>query len=223
MKNFLILSLLVLSLIFCQEYARADEITYGGKIGIAVSNVTNTPESWESAKSSRTGFSGGVFLNYAFNDNLSVQPELLFAMKGFNARLIDGSFPVDLAIKLNYVELPVLAKYSFKGGERFKPWIYAGPCVSYSMSSTLELDIAGFFQTDIDFSDLTHITDFSFIAGAGTGIVLGSGMLSFDVAFQRGFTNVILSGDFMINGSSQTIDEDDAKNYGFTFMAGYSF
>lgn len=45
----------------------------------------------------------------------------------------------------------------------------------------------------------------------------------FDGRFTYGFTNVIVSGDFEINGNTETIDEDDFKNYGLSFMLGYVF
>ena len=65
------------------------------------------------------------------------------------------------------------------------------------------------------------MTDFGIVAGAGLDYPLGDGMLVLDARFSRGLTNVILSGDFEINGSTQTISEDDFKNYGFAFMIGY--
>jgi hypothetical protein len=76
-------------------------------------------------------------------------------------------------------------------------------------------------SAEIDFSDLTHVTDFGLVAGGGFDYALGKGVLVFDARFQIGFTNVILSGDFEIDGSTQTIDEDDFKNFGFAFMVGY--
>jgi hypothetical protein len=39
----------------------------------------------------------------------------------------------------------------------------------------------------------------------------------------RGFTNVITSGDFEINGNTETIDADDIKNQGLAFLLGYVF
>ena len=57
--------------------------------------------------------------------------------------------------------------------------------------------------------------------GAGFDYALGNGTLTFDFRYQIGFTNVIMTGDFEINGSTQTISGDDFKNYGFAFMVGY--
>ena len=60
------------------------------------------------------------------------------------------------------------------------------------------------------------------IAGAGCEIALGPGHLIVEGRFHRGLTNVILSGDFEIDGSRQTISEDDFKNVGIVFLVGYA-
>lgn len=204
--------------------AIAGEISYGAKVGVSASNITQTPAEWEPDKSFKAGFTGGLFLNYAFNESFSIQPELLYTQKGFKSNLFayEDIISVDLTAKFDYIELPVLAKYTFVPEKQFRPCIFAGPCFAYTLASELGVS-ALIFTAEIDFSDLTHVTDFGFVAGGGFDYSLGPGMLVFDARFQYGFTNVILSGDFEIDGSTETIDEDDFKNYGFAFMAGYAF
>ncbi|UCF06583.1 MAG: PorT family protein [bacterium] len=200
--------------------AIAGDISLGAKVGMITANITQTPKEWEQTKSFKVGFMGGVYLNYAFNENFSIQPELLYTQKGVKDNLYDGFITIDLTASFDYIELPVLAKYTFTWKESFKPYIYAGPSFAATVSSELEVS-ALLLSTEIDFSDLTHVTDFGLVAGAGFDYALGKGVLVFDTRFQIGFTNVILSGDFEIDGSTQTIDEDDFKNFGFAFMAGY--
>jgi hypothetical protein len=118
------------------------------------------------------------------------------------------------------VELPVLAKYTFLPGRKFRPCVFAGPSFIYSIASELELS-AGIFSGSADVSSLTHTTDFGAILGAGFGCEAGDGTLTFEVRYQRGFTNVVTTGDFEINGSTRTIAVDDFKNYGFAFLVGY--
>jgi outer membrane protein W len=204
--------------------ARADAgtISYGAKAGLIMSNITETPESWEDAKSYKTGFTGGVFMNYAFNESFSLQPELLYTMKGMKANLYDGLVSVDVTASFDYFEAPLLAVYTIPTGTKLKPRLYAGPSFAYTLSSELELS-AFLFSASVDFSSLTQVTDFGIVAGAGFDYPIGKGALTFDARFQRGFTNVIMTGDFLINGSEQTISGDDFKNYGFAFMVGYGF
>ena len=204
------------------DTAAAGEISYGAKVGMTLSNITQTPAGWEQDKSFKGGFTGGVFLNYSLTENFSLQPELLYTQKGVKDNLYEGFVTVDLTASFDYIELPVLAKYTFMPEKKFRPNIYGGPSVAFTMSSELEVS-AFLFSAEIDFSDLTHVTDFGIVAGGGFDYSLGTGMIICDARFYLGFTNVILSGDFEIDGSTQTIDEDDFKNYGFSLMAGYAF
>lgn len=200
--------------------AAAGEISYGAKVGIIMANLTQTPEEWEQDQSYKSGFTGGVFLNYAFNENFSLQPELLYTQKGVKDNLYDGFISIDLTAHFDYVELPVIAIYAFPELGSIEPFLYGGPMVSFTINSELEVS-ASILSTAVDFSDLTHVTDFGLVAGGGFEFPFGKGMLVMDARFELGFTNVILSGDFEIDGSTQTIDEDDFKNYGFAFMLGY--
>jgi len=200
----------------------AGEITLGAKAGLIESNITGTPKEWEDAKSYRTGFTGGLVLNYAFNDAFSLQPELLYTSKGVTSNLYEGIVSVDVTASFDYLELPVLAKYTFLTDRKFRPCVFAGPSVAYSVGSELEIS-SWPAAVSVDVSSLTHVSDFGLIAGAGFGYEVGGGVLTFDARFERGFTNVIMSGDFEINGSTQTISVDDFKNYGFAFTVGYMF
>ena len=215
------LSILVFAIVALSAASSiAGEISLGVKAGLLTSNVTGTPEGWENSKSYRTTFAGGVVLNYAFNEAFSLEPELLYFSKGFVSNLYEGFVDVDVTASFDYMELPVLAKYTFLPGKKFRPCVFAGPSFAYSIASELEIS-AGIASGSADISSLTHTTDFGGILGAGFGCEAGSGLLTFEVRYQRGFTNVITTGDFLINGSTRTISVDDFKNYGFAFLVGY--
>ncbi len=220
MKHGSLLVIIPVLVIFAGSMAVAGEISFGAKAGLIMTNLTQTPEDWEQDKSYKSGFTGGVFLNYAFNEHFSLQPELLYTQKGVRDNLYDGFISIDLTAHFDYVELPVIAIYKFSRMSGFRPFLYGGPNVSFTVGSELELS-ASILSTAVDFSDLTNVTDFGIVAGGGFEYPFGKGMLVLDTRFQLGFTNVILSGDFEIDGSTQTIDEDDFKNYGFAFMLGY--
>ncbi len=204
--------------------AYAGKTAFGVKAGLNVSDVSGTPEYWDEATEGKAGFTGGVFLNYALNDNFSLQPELLFTQKGFRSKLFDeiDLFEIDLTVSFNYFELPVLAKYAFSADKKFRPTLFAGPSFAYCSSSTLTFS-SWILSGEIDFSSVTHTTDFGIVLGGGFDYVLERGTIVFDARFTYGFTNVIVSGDFEINGDTETINEDDFKNYGLSFMIGYAF
>ncbi len=216
------LSILVFALVASSAApAIAGKISFGANLGILTSNVTGTPEGWEDAKSYRTTATGGVYLNYAYNESFSLQPEIVYASKGFVGNIYEDEwFDIDATASFDYIEIPVLARYSFMPGGKFRPCVFAGASLSYCMASELEVSQWPASVT-VDISSITHTTDFGLILGGGFGYEVGKGTLTFDIRYQNCFTNVVTSGDFEINGSVQTIDVDDFKNYGFAFLVGY--
>ena len=214
--------LIVLSILVAVAWspALAGKTSFGIKAGINVSNASEVPEYWEESIEWKTGLTAGCFLNYAMSDNFSLQPELLFTQKGFGGSLLDEI--VELSVSLDYFEIPVLAKYAFSAGKKFRPTLFAGPSFAYCFGSELEIS-TWIFSGAVDFSSVTHVTDFGMVLGGGFDYETSQGTIVFDARFTYNFTNVIISGDFEINGDTETIEEDDFNNYGLSFTAGYAF
>ena len=196
-------------------------IRLGATAGLAFTSITEAPAEWDDDLDWRTGFTGGLFLEYAITDRIGIRPELLYAARGVESRLYDGFIDVDLDAAFSYIELPLLLTYAVMDAERFRFFLRAGPCFCYRLDA--EVDVSALlFSAGVDFTDLTHTTDVALIAGAGCDIAMGPGFLTLEGRLHRGLTNVILSGDFEIDGSRQTISEDDFKNLGVVFLVGYA-
>jgi hypothetical protein len=107
-----------------QEQASSGTKTFGiiGGVDFATltgNNVSNT--------ASRTGFMGGVFLDVAINPSVAVEPEILYAMKGSD---FSGT---DTTVALNYIEVPILIKYSLSADGGM--YLLAGPAVNFDVSA----------------------------------------------------------------------------------------
>ena len=200
----------------------AGELYFGLKGGMITSNVTGVPDEWSDSQDYRTGFTGGVFLNYAFDNEFSVQPELLYVPKGTGGTLNYGFMDAGAEAQLDFLEMPVLAKYTFSTGGKFRPCIFVGPSIGVAVDSDLELS-TGMMSTSMDISRFTSDTDFGIVAGAGIGYETSRGLLTFDARYQRGFTNVLEDAEFEFDGETYTINVDDFKHYGFAFMLGFQF
>lgn len=199
--------------------ARA-EITFGAKVGMTAASITETPEGWEDDAGYSFGFTGGGYLNYSFNRYLSIQPELLYSMKGTEAVLVEDY--LDLTVHFDYIELPVLLKYNLPLEGGFRPFVFGGPCIAYLLESELSVSTI-ILSADADFSSVSHTNDFAVVLGGGFACSIGDRLFTLDLRYQRGFTNVIVSGDFAINGDEQTIEADDIKNTNFALILGYQF
>lgn len=191
---------------------------------------------------SRVAANFGAFFDFGITERFSIQPEVNFAGQGGKRNGIQpvtqdlpGLPPLppgnyyyadfDNTAELNYLEIPVLAKYRF--GDRDKPRFYVNGGVFYGRllsarqktkgSSTLYLDRDGTIPvllppngdplppipfdavTDVD-EDLNK-NNFGLTGGGGVEIPFGKNYLLFDARVSRGL--VTLQRD-SANGESQT-------------------
>ena len=139
--------------------------TFGGK------DATNpTP-------SRRTGFMAGVLLVVPIRPSFAFQPELLYTMKGANIDDPSGSG----GYKMTYIEVPLLARFDIATSGGVKPFLYAGPAVSFKMSCDIEIK-SSFFNVNSTceefVSQFASTTKFKSI---DYGAIIGGG-LAFDLS-----------------------------------------
>jgi hypothetical protein len=155
----------VVALALCFSSVPAGTTALGSKISVVFSNAANFPTQWVNP-SFKTGFTGGMFLNYAVNNNFSLQPELLYTQKGATTTLYNGLVAIDATASFDYFELPLLAMYTFSTNGNLKPYVYGGPGFAYNLSSSLDVSLS-IFSASIDLSSITHTTDFIILTGGG--------------------------------------------------------
>jgi hypothetical protein len=125
--------------------ASAQTVTAGVKAGAALSSVPNAGDvldriSFEESVDVRAklGIVAGGFVQIAFNERFSLQPEMLFVMKGVKLDL-----PADagsITASLNYVELPLLARYTRALNDVLRGYIIAGPSFALKAGTSSTLD-----------------------------------------------------------------------------------
>src|SRR5215207_1330104 len=74
---------------------------------------------------SRTGLLIGGHVNVRLNNAFSFQPELYYSQKGLKA----SDSGVDVTLKNDYVEIPLLARWSAPMSGSIRPFVLAGPSV----------------------------------------------------------------------------------------------
>jgi outer membrane scaffolding protein for murein synthesis (MipA/OmpV family) len=138
--------------VFAFGFANAQETKFGIKAGLNIANVTNV----EGAKS-KIGFAAGGFADVKLSEKFHVQPELLFSTQGakFESFGTTGSF------NLNYINIPVMAKYYVVEGFNLQ----AGPQIGFLMSAKSE-----FGGESLDVKENLKTLDFGLNFGAGYDI-----------------------------------------------------
>jgi len=167
------------------------------RIGLkAGGSLTNLTGSDVSGAGNKFGFHGGLVANLGFGGPLSVQPEVLFSMKGYQNP--DNS---KQKINLNYIDVPVMLQYNADG-----LFFEAGPQIGF-LASAKSTD----GSRDTDVKDLFQSVDFGYAVGLGykleTGPMIG---LRYNGGITSAFKDI----------ANTTIK---ARNSAFQLYVGYMF
>ena len=149
---------------------QAQEVKFGAKVGLNISNVSGDIEE----SKNKVGFQIGGFAEIKVTDKFSIQPEMLYSTQGTKADQTytdaDGSFNIDLTQKLNYLNIPVMAKYYVDK----KFYVEAGPQIGFLLSAEQKAEASGVYfgqpvnETEtVDNKSSLNSTDFGVNIGLG--------------------------------------------------------
>jgi hypothetical protein len=188
-----ILSLLtLLSVISVGAFAQG--VSGGLKLGLNLSNQTmsSTESGFTSSPSFRPSIHAGGYLTLMLSEKFGVQPEILYSGQGYKET--GGTIAID------YITVPVLARYNFTS--LFS--VHLGPQIGVLMSAKAKPDGGGDAE---DLKEYLKGTDIGVAAGIGIDLPMG---VNFGFRFVKGFTNII-----------DDTDEVKYKNYNLQLSVGY--
>jgi len=186
--------------------------SFGPKMGLNISDFRGIDMPSEGELLDwKAGFCGGAFLAYPINDWFTVQPELLYSMKGMKVGFLVWS----AGISLDYIEIPLLAMLTIPTESRFTPNIFVGPAFGFNVRA--EVFVGEIGDTDVfDLEDAVKFYEIGFVFGIGANIEVGPGEIMTDIRYIMGLTDV-----FDIDASEDSFV--DAKNDVIAIMLGYGF
>jgi hypothetical protein len=130
----------------------------------------------------RIGLCLGGFTSLDLTKNFALQGEVLYTQKGaYDEEYVP--FPggiLETTIKVDYLELPLLAKLLFPTGGGLVPSVYLGPAVAFEMGSSFEFELGGIKVE----GDLTDVKDVDIGLVLGTGLGFGPGPIGFLLDFR---------------------------------------
>jgi hypothetical protein len=209
----------------------AKGILYGFKTGLYTATTTEIPAGWSNT-SFRTGFAGGVYLDYAASDWFSLRPEVLYEMKGFDGTAGRGFSALNFKGTFSYIEIPILATYTVQTSGRAMPYFFFGPSIGINLSANVDIERTDLrtHQTatgSMDYSDVMSRTEFGLAFGAGCAVKAGPGAITLDGRFDLGLSKTFMDGEASgnIGGSPATsrVYAGNSKNIGFGLLMGYEF
>lgn len=211
MKKALIIATALMMLFAVSNlFAQSIGVTGKGlKAGVNMAKYTGTDAADD--LSMRTAFAFGGYVTLGMTDLFSVQPELLYSMKGAKWDYTDLSGTVNVTDRLSYIEIPVLFKVQLVGTPAFKPNFYVGPQFSMLLSAKEKSEASG-QSAEADIKDNLKSTDFGLVGGVGANFPVGTGSLSLDIRYDLGLSKVI-----------DAAPAPKINNSAITFLVGYGF
>lgn len=174
--------------------ARAESGTQAGFFaGLNIADLHTAPTG---GTSSDGNFLFGGFAEFPVSEAFYVEPQLRYIEKGADITNFASSTAggLDLSLTIKYLEIPVYAKWKFREGQAFRPYLFAGPNLGFRIGSsvTAKTRNAGLAVTTTGVlgSELKSL-DLAADAGAGAEFAFGEAFL-FRVAasYSMGLMNI---------------------------------
>lgn len=147
-----------------------------------------------------------------FTEQFGIQPELLYSMQGATSEYSESGIDVKEELKLDYLSLPVLAKYKFAPG-----WnLHLGPQIGFLLNAQSEYEVSYEGETESESEDLKdYVSSIDFGLSGGFGYELDMGVF-FDARYYLGLAD--------INDDNEEFDSDySVHNNVIQLSVGYKF
>ena len=235
MKKFVLL----LIALFTLSMTNAQGISVGVKAGVNYAGTLTTDSDYNDLFKAAICPNYGIVAEYELSDAFAVQAEILYSPSGANGAGNDleyKEFPLPLNsnadVKVNYLNIPILAKYYITDGLSLE----VGPYFSFLMSakkdgsfSYVHPSVGEIFVQEYDDNDVKeeyNSTDIGAVIGAGYKLENG---LFFSLRYNLGLTD-INAEEQIPNDIFPGIDSKDKggndyqiKNNILQFSVGYMF
>jgi len=184
-----------------------DRPSIGLKAGVNISNIYDA-QGDEFQADAKLGFAAGAFLTLPLTKFIAIQPELLFAQKGYQGSGSILGSDYSFARTTNYIDVPVL--FAFRTGEYLS--ILFGPQYSFLLSQnyTFKSDIIDISQ-DEQFENENLLKNTLCVTGG------------FDVDLKSIVLSARAGWDILSNKGDGTSSTPRYKNMWYQATVGYRF
>lgn len=196
------------------------EVKFGPKAGVNFATLNG--DDAEDSKM-QIGFHVGAFAEIKFNDKFAIQPEILYSAQGAkqesSGSVLGVNYTTEGNAKLNYINVPIMAKYYVAPSFA----IEAGPYVGFLMSANAEgsATAAGITtEFDDDIKDQLKSVDFG--VGVGASFNLDNGFF-IGARYNLGLSKIGEESTQNVGGVEVTTEAADIKNSVFQVGVGYKF
>jgi len=189
----------------------AQSVGGGVKAGLSLGDVPKVGDLIQAEgfdTSLRTGVAAGGFVTWRFEGGLAIQPEVLFTQKGVKATFREDSASVDVEVRTDFIDVPVLVRYTFgQGGTR--GYVFVGPSFDFKVNAKTKASAMGFSDEE-DIGEDVKDLELALVFGGG----MQFGPVLVEARWSEGLTNLSKeSGD----------DSPEIKSRTFLVLGGFQF
>jgi hypothetical protein len=191
--------------------AAAQQVGGGVKGGVSLGDVPNFDQLLNFTgvtTSQRIGWAAGGFLMVRWENRFALQPEVLYTQKGVKFDVSEGSESGNVRVKTDFLDVPVLARYTV--GKGVRGYVFGGPSFDFRMSAKVKTSVVG-AGSEEDVS--SEVKSFEFALVVGGGVEFGPILL--EARWSEGLT------DLAKNTTGET--GPAIKTRTFLFLAGLRF
>jgi hypothetical protein len=158
----------------------AQGINVGAKAGLNLASVNGDGTD---GVDGRTAFHVGGVVNIEISELFAVQPELIYSAQGFTQNVSFDDVDIESTVKLDYINIPVLADITLIEGLSLQ----GGP--QFGINVTSEVEVDG------ETSELDGVESLDVAAAIGAQYELPMGLF-FQIRYVTGLTEIAEGGDF---------------------------
>ena len=188
-----VVAMMVSAATFAQN--EVGQLTIQPKVGVNIANITDADDA-----DPRIGLAAGAEFEYGLTDNIGLSAGVLYSMQGFKTTE-EG---VDCTLKLDYLNVPILANFYVAKGFAVKLGVQPG----FELSSKAKVKGSG-TSVEVDANDIEGINIKSIDLSIPVGVSYQYQNIVFDARYNWGVTKIV--------------DDVDSKHSVFQITVGYKF
>ena len=188
-----VVAMMVSAATFAQN--EVGQLTIQPKVGVNIANITDSD-----GADPRIGLAAGAEFEYGLTDNIGLSAGVLYSMQGFKTTE-EG---VDCTLKLDYLNVPILANFYVAKGFAVKLGVQPG----FKLSSKAKVKVSG-ASVEVDANDIEGVNVKSIDLSIPVGVSYQYQNIVFDARYNWGVTKIV--------------DDADSKHSVFQITVGYKF
>ncbi len=150
---------------------------------------------------------------YSDINHFGISGDILFSQKGARFESVpSGNSRATYTQRINYLEIPVLARYFLTLSGSFRPNFFIGPSVAFRLNAkTKDYSINNAEQPDADITDFYRPADLGFVGGIALNFEIAKGKrVLMDARYTYGLTDI-------------TVVQGRVRNSAITLNLSYGF